>query len=78
MKAQDITLLSDEPAYQQFDVCATPDEPNSVFLHEIYDDRQAFEAHLAPRHSKAFDAQIAQWVTAKTVRTYERTSPEGR
>ncbi|MEL6748477.1 MAG: antibiotic biosynthesis monooxygenase [Pseudomonadota bacterium] len=40
-------------------------------LYELYDDRAAFEAHLASAHYAAFDAATKDLIAAKTVTTYE-------
>lgn len=64
-----------EPGCRQFDVCVTDDDPGRVFLYEIYDDRAAFDAHLASAHFKAFDATVAPWLETKTVRTYALADP---
>ena len=61
-----------EPGCRQFDVCADPNDPHAIFLYEIYDDRAAFDAHLATAHFKAFDARVAPWVERKSVRIYAR------
>ncbi len=67
-----------EPGCRQFDVCATQGEPERVFLYEIYDDRDAFDAHLASAHFKAFDATVAPWLRTKTVRSYVLVDLEPR
>jgi quinol monooxygenase YgiN len=61
-----------EPGCQIFDVCVDPKEKTSVFLYEVYDDRAAFDAHLATAHFKRFDAAVADMVAAKSVRMLER------
>ena len=63
-----------EPGCRQFDVCVEADT-GRAFLYELYDDRAAFEAHLASAHFKAFDAQVRDWVARKNVRSYERVAP---
>jgi autoinducer 2-degrading protein len=64
-----------EPGCRQFDVCAAPGDSATVFLYEVYDDRAAFDAHLATPHFKAFDAAVGPWIERKTVRTYARADP---
>jgi quinol monooxygenase YgiN len=64
-----------EPGCRQFDVCADPAEPARIFLYEVYDDRAAFDAHLASPHFRAFDAKVAPWIGAKVVRAFERIDP---
>lgn len=63
-----------EPGCRQFDVCVEADT-GRTFLYEIYDDRAAFEAHLAAAHFKAFDDAIRDWVARKDVKIYERIAP---
>ncbi len=64
-----------EPGCRQFDVCADPASPEAIYLYEIYNDRAAFEAHLASGHFKAFDREVGGWVAAKTVRVFELIDP---
>ena len=64
--------MREEPGCQQFDVCRDPDAPHRIFLYEIYDDRAAFEAHLASAHFRRFDAATMEMVSAKTVRALDR------
>ena len=61
-----------EPGCRQFDVCADPAKPGLIFLYEVYDDRAAFDAHLAAEHFKIFDRTVAPWIASKAIRTYER------
>jgi quinol monooxygenase YgiN len=69
--------LTDEEGCHQFDVCTDPDNPETVFLYELYTDRAAFDLHLAAPHFKAFDAAVAELVADKKVRTFERAFPAG-
>ena len=62
--------LTEEPGCQRFDVCAAPDDAGKVFLYEIYDDKAAFDTHLASTHFKAFDTAVADMVAGKSVATY--------
>jgi quinol monooxygenase YgiN len=64
-----------EPGCRQFDVCQDPAKPEVIFLYEVYDDRAAFDAHLATAHFKDFDAAVAAMVAGKAVRTYTRRDP---
>ena len=64
-----------EPGCSQFDVCVDPNDKSKIFLYEIYDDRAAFEAHLATAHFKAFDRVSAPWLDGKAVRLLERVCP---
>ena len=61
------TSRDTEPGCQQFDVCR---EGDRIFLYEIYDDRAAFDAHLATDHFLSFDAAVADMVAEKRLETY--------
>ena len=64
-----------EPGCRQFDVCVDPNDPHVIFLYELYDDRAAFDAHLASPHFKAFDARVSPLVERRSVRSYVRADP---
>ena len=66
------TSRDTEPGCRVFDVCVDPKKETSVFLYEVYDDRAAFDAHLASAHFKRFDAAVAPRLVAKNVRTLKR------
>lgn len=68
------TSLQVEPGCRQFDVCRDSAEPDTVFLYEVYDDRAAFDAHLASAHFKTFDAAVAQMVLAKQINTFDQVN----
>ena len=67
--------LDTEPGCHRFDVCYDPTYPKRVFLYELYDDRAAFDAHLATPHFKAFDASCAGLVDSKDIKTYSEVWP---
>ena len=56
-----------EAGCQRFDVWCDPGDCTRVFLFEIYDDRAAFDVHLASAHFRAFDAEVGPWVRDKRV-----------
>ena len=60
----------EEPGCARFDVWQAPGNPGRVFLFEIYDDRAAFDTHLASPHFIAFAEETAAWVADKTVETW--------
>jgi (4S)-4-hydroxy-5-phosphonooxypentane-2,3-dione isomerase len=64
-----------EPGCRQFDVCTDPKHPTFVFLYELYDDRAAFEAHMATQHFKSFDAATTTMVASKQVRLLQLDKP---
>ena len=64
-----------EPGCRQFDVCAGPPAPATVFLYELYDDRAAFDAHLASAHFKAFATATGSMIVNRRITTWERIAP---
>lgn len=69
--------LDNEPGCHQFDVCVAVDDPNRIFLYEIYADRAAFDHHLATLHFKAFDARARDWVLSKIVKSWQTAVATG-
>ena len=63
-----------EAGCQQFDVCQGQQNPNTVFLYEIYDDEAAFEAHKAARHYHEFNHAIDGMVVKKSVCLWQNIS----
>ncbi len=61
--------LREEPGCHQFDVCLG-DDPETVFLYEVYDDSVAFSAHLESAHFQSFDAAVAYMIATKVVHQY--------
>lgn len=62
--------LGNEPGCRRFDVLTSPERPAEVFLYEIYDDRSAFDLHLASSHFRSFDAAVAPMIVAKSVQSW--------
>jgi quinol monooxygenase YgiN len=56
-----------EPGCRRFDVWCDTGDCSRVFLFEIYDDRAAFDAHLASPHFRAFDSEVGPWVRDRKV-----------
>ena len=69
------TSLADELGCRQFDVCTSLSNPNEIFLYEIYDSVEAFDAHLLSKHFQEFNALTSAWVTTKVVNAFERAYP---
>ena len=63
------TSLREEPGCHQFDVCLG-DDPETVFLYEVYDDSLAFSAHLESAHFQSFDTAVADMIATKVVHQY--------
>lgn len=64
--------LSREPACLQFDVCQDQQNPERVFLYEVYSNRAAFDAHLQTPHFLDFDKTVAPWTESKVAEQWER------
>ena len=64
-----------EAGCRQFDVCTDPRDTSRIFLYELYDDRAAFEAHLATAHFKEFDRKTGPWLESKVASTLQRAFP---
>ncbi|MEP3247472.1 MAG: putative quinol monooxygenase [Sneathiella sp.] len=60
--------LQKETGCHYFDVCVHPEKVTEFFLYELYDDKSAFDTHLASDHFLSFDAQVSPWVATKSVR----------
>ena len=72
MLVQARNSLEKESGCRQFDVCFDPKDDKKVFLYEVYDDKAAWDAHLASDHFKSFFATEADWLASKEIRTWER------
>ena len=56
-----------EPGCRRFDVVSPTGRPDTILLYGIYDDRAAFDAHIASPHYARFDAASAGLVITKSV-----------
>jgi len=65
----------DEPGCRQFDVSVDDTRPGFVFLYELYDDRAAFDHHLASPHFVSFAAATTKMITDRVIRTCRRIAP---
>lgn len=63
-----------EPGCRSFEVWTDPVRAAVLFLYEVYDDRTAFDAHLATDHFRRFDRATAQLLKSKSVHFWERPS----
>lgn len=66
--ADGIASVRDEPGCRHFDVLLPEDEPDTVWLHEVYDSQQAFDDHLKTPHFAAFDRDSRDLVAKSNVR----------
>ena len=72
MLAQARNSLANEEGCQVFDVCRSEETPDEVFLYEVYNDRAAFEVHLASDHYRQFDNAVSELVAEKRVNFFHR------
>ena len=61
------TSLERETGCTRFDVLCDPAEPRRFVLYEIYDDEDAFAAHLASSHYKSFAAAIDDQIDQRAI-----------
>jgi quinol monooxygenase YgiN len=66
---------AEEPGCRQFDVSVDDTRQDVVYLYEIYDDRAAFDAHLASPHFVSFAAATAKMITHRVIRSWRRIAP---
>jgi quinol monooxygenase YgiN len=71
VRRQALDSLNNEEGCHRFDVCVDPQQPERVFLYEIYTDAAAFAAHMATAHFRAFDAEAGSMLRSKAVETWE-------
>ena len=72
MLANAATSVNEEQECYQFDVTVASDDPNHIFLYEIYKNEAAFKVHLGTEHFQQFDQKTRGWVQDKQVRTFCR------
>jgi quinol monooxygenase YgiN len=66
--------VAHEPGCLAFDVAVAQDDPDAVVFYEVYDDRDAFDAHLQTPHLARFRAGFPALIVAeRAVRFLERT-----
>lgn len=67
--------LADEAGCRQFDVCTQP-EADTVVFYEVYDSREAFDAHLKTPHLLRFQSAFPPLVVEeRPVRFLQRQHP---
>ena len=64
--------MEQEEGCHHFDVCSDPENPNIIFLYELYTDKSAFNSHLASTHFNDFNDKTTNWIVAKEVRAFQR------
>ncbi len=64
--------VADEPGCRQFDVAVSDDDPHTVVFYEVYDDRAAFDAHLATPHFAQFQQGFPALIVEQKARFLKR------
>ena len=62
--------VRDEPGCRRFDILLPEEGGERVDLYEIYDDAEAFAAHLETPHYNRFRAASAELIEQQTVTRY--------
>ncbi len=62
--------VDNEPGCHRFDVCTDEDNPQMVFLYELYSDHRAFEEHQRTEHFLLFNEISAGVIASKDVRIF--------
>lgn len=71
LKSNAARSREDEPGCHEFHVCIDPQQPDDIFLYEIYGSKADFEAHLKTPHFLEFSEQTAGMIQHREVRALE-------
>ena len=66
---------SSEPGCQQFDVLVDPEDRSKIAFYEVYDDKQAFEAHLQTAHFKKYFENAVPLLAERERSFFTRVAP---
>jgi quinol monooxygenase YgiN len=72
--AEDAAQTIKEPGCLQFDVLVLKDDPNHLFLYEVYRDEAAFRAHREADYFKTYLEKTASMVAKRVTRTMTSVS----
>ncbi|MEL7348609.1 MAG: putative quinol monooxygenase [Pseudomonadota bacterium] len=75
MRQQRDDSLRLEEGCTVFEIWTGKGQPDTVYLYEIYTSEQAFEAHLASSHFRAFAAAVEPLVAARVLKCWETREP---
>jgi quinol monooxygenase YgiN len=67
--AEDAAATIKEPGCLQFDVLVLADDPNHLFLYEVYQSEAAFRAHRETENFKKYASTTASMVAKRVTRT---------
>lgn len=73
LKQAEDSLRAEEHC-SHFDVAVSDEDPNLVFLYEIYTSKADFEYHLQTEHFKSFSQKVGPWVADKQVEIFHLKS----
>lgn len=62
--------LDNEPGCQRFDVSVCTLQRERVLLYELYDDADAFAAHLSSPHFITFDREVSPITRSKKIESW--------
>ncbi|XDZ66722.1 putative quinol monooxygenase [Alphaproteobacteria bacterium LSUCC0684] len=71
MRAQAVNSRRLEDGCHQFDIAYEANQPDHIFLYELYRDRVAFDLHLESAHYQEFAAQVESMIVKKIVNTFD-------
>ena len=66
---------STEPGCRQFDVLSDPENPTKIAFYEVYDNKDAFEAHLQTAHFKKYFGSAVPLLAARERTFFTRVAP---
>ena len=58
--------LQNEAGCKRFDICVRTDEPNQMFLYEVYDSQESLEIHRSTEYFKKYSVDTADLVEEKS------------
>jgi (4S)-4-hydroxy-5-phosphonooxypentane-2,3-dione isomerase len=64
-----------EPGCSVFDVVSSPEDRSKITLYEVYDDEEAFKAHMAMPHVAEFFSAAKPMIVNQSARKLTRTAP---
>jgi quinol monooxygenase YgiN len=67
--AEDAAATRKEPGCLQFDVVVLANDPNHLFLYEVYESEAAFRAHRESDYFKKYASTTANMVAKRVTRT---------
>ena len=63
--------LAEDRGCRRFDVVVSVDDPNHIFLYELYDDLSCFEEHGRAPHTKRVSEIVGPLLVSRNLRCFE-------